>query len=102
MIAIRNVLCPVDFSDFSKHALDHAIAVAHRYDSEVTVLHVCPDVPALAYAAGGLPLEPMVLTDADRERLMLDLRQFADCDEAARVHVRPVVQGRRNGPRDSG
>jgi nucleotide-binding universal stress UspA family protein len=92
MIAIRNILCPVDFSDFSKRALDHAVAVAHRYESEVTVLHVCPDVPAFAYAAGGLPLEPVILTDADRERLMSELRQFADCDEASRVHLRPVVR----------
>ena len=33
MIAIRNILCPVDFSDFSKRALDHAMAIARATTS---------------------------------------------------------------------
>ena len=37
---IRHVLCPIDFSDFSRHALDHAVAIAHLYEARVTVLHV--------------------------------------------------------------
>jgi hypothetical protein len=28
MIEIRRVLCPIDFSDHSKRALDHAMAIA--------------------------------------------------------------------------
>lgn len=75
MIEIRSVLCPVDFSDFSKRALDHAVAIAHRYDSKVTVLHVYPPIPAFAYTAGIPPLEP-VLTDADRERLAATWTRF--------------------------
>jgi hypothetical protein len=33
-------LCPVDFSDASRHALDHALAMAKWYDPAITVLHV--------------------------------------------------------------
>ena len=42
MIQIKRILCPVDFSDFSRHALDEAIAIAHLYDACVTALHVFP------------------------------------------------------------
>src|SRR5215468_2493914 len=36
MIQFKRILCPVDFSDFSRHALDEAIAIAHLYDGCVT------------------------------------------------------------------
>jgi nucleotide-binding universal stress UspA family protein len=91
MIEIRNILCPVDFSDFSKRAVDHAIAIARRYESKVTVLHVCPAVPAFAYAAGMPPVESIVLTDADRGRLRSELQAFADCDAKSGVPIDFVV-----------
>jgi nucleotide-binding universal stress UspA family protein len=40
MVKIKRVLCPVDFSETSRHALEHAVAVARWYDSEVFALHV--------------------------------------------------------------
>ena len=40
MVEIRHVLCPVDFSDFSRRALDHAIALAKWYGSRLSVLYV--------------------------------------------------------------
>jgi len=92
MIEIRNVLCPVDFSDFSKRALDHAIAIARRYESIVTVLYVCPSIPALAYAAGIPTEQRTVLTTMDLERLESELRQFADGGETSRIQVRPAVR----------
>jgi hypothetical protein len=27
MIEIQRILCPIDFSDFSRRALDHAVAI---------------------------------------------------------------------------
>lgn len=92
MIEIRNILCPVDFSDFSKRALDHAIAIAHRYESKVTLLYVCPSMPAVAYAGGIPPLESIILTDTDRERLQSQLRTFADLDAASGVQVQFLVR----------
>src|SRR3954454_421314 len=40
MITLNRILCPVDFSDPSKRALRHALAVARWHQSELTVLHV--------------------------------------------------------------
>jgi nucleotide-binding universal stress UspA family protein len=39
---IDRILCPVDFSDFSRHALDQALAIAKWCGASVTVLHVVP------------------------------------------------------------
>jgi nucleotide-binding universal stress UspA family protein len=40
MVEIRRILCPTDFSDESRHALTHAIAIAGWYGAEVTALHI--------------------------------------------------------------
>ena len=40
MIEIRRILCPIDFSDDSRHALAHATAVASWYGAAITLLHV--------------------------------------------------------------
>jgi nucleotide-binding universal stress UspA family protein len=37
---INNILCPIDFSDASRHALDHAIAMARWYNARIVGLHV--------------------------------------------------------------
>ena len=40
MVEIREILCPTDFSEASRHALDHAIGIAKWYDSRIAALHV--------------------------------------------------------------
>jgi universal stress protein A len=49
MITIRSILCPVDFSEESRHALRWAAAVARRTTARVTVLNAID--PLLAQAA---------------------------------------------------
>ena len=81
MIEIRRILCPIDFSDYSRHALDYAVAMARWYDSSITLLHVCSVVPVAAYAPGTPILPSVVLTSADRDELLASMRRFAE-DEA--------------------
>lgn len=86
MIALRRILCPVDFSDHSKRALDHAVAIAAWYDAAVTVLHVSPVMPVAAYVSGsGMPAYA-VLTPEARDALRESLCRFAghDAGPAAR------------------
>lgn len=40
MVDIRRVVCPIDFSDTSRHALEHAVAIAKWYESRLIALHV--------------------------------------------------------------
>ena len=77
MIEMHRILCPVDFSDHSKRALDHALAIAAWYDATVTVLHVCPVTPVAAYVSGsGMPAY-VTMTTEDRDAIMQSLRRFA-------------------------
>src|SRR6266540_6156979 len=43
-MVIRRLLCPVDFSDFSRRALHYADALAIRYGADLHVLHVYLEV----------------------------------------------------------
>jgi nucleotide-binding universal stress UspA family protein len=40
MVVIDRILCPVDLSDVSRHALQHAAAIARWYEAQLTALHV--------------------------------------------------------------
>jgi nucleotide-binding universal stress UspA family protein len=40
MIEIRRILCPIDFSEASRHALEHAVVLAKWYESRITALHI--------------------------------------------------------------
>jgi nucleotide-binding universal stress UspA family protein len=40
MVRLSRVLCPVDFSDASRHAVKHAVAVARWSRASITALHV--------------------------------------------------------------
>lgn len=76
MIEIREILCPVDLSEHSRHALDHAIALARWYKSTVTVLHVSAVLPVSAYAPGAAGFQSVVLTPADRDQLLAEMTRF--------------------------
>jgi len=58
-IAIKKILCPVDFSESSEHAMQYALALAEAYQAELQLLHVI-EVPAAALARG--PMGPPVLS----------------------------------------
>lgn len=69
MIRITHVLCPVDFSEISRRALDHATALAQWYEARLTVLNVFPVMPVM-------DVPPLVLDDKGREELTSELRRF--------------------------
>lgn len=69
MIGIARVLCPVDFSEISQHALDHAAAISHWYQARLTLLHVFVTRPTM-------DAPPLVLEDADRECLQKSMRDM--------------------------
>ena len=56
MIDVKAILCPVDFSDVSRHALAHAVQLARWFQSELTVLHVyLMPAPASTVWFAGVP-----------------------------------------------
>jgi nucleotide-binding universal stress UspA family protein len=92
MIEIRRILCPIDFSDYSRRALDHAMAIARWYGSTVTALHVFSSTPVVASYPGPVVLEPIVLTAVGREELLAETKAFIDAEAVPGVRVEAVVQ----------
>ena len=78
MISIRRILCPVDFSRFSQHALEQAVTLARDFDAEVTVLHASAVAPITSLAPIGAPLalEPARLTVEERRAVATELDEF--------------------------
>jgi nucleotide-binding universal stress UspA family protein len=79
MVSIKRILCPIDFSEFSRHALARAVAIAGARDAAIVALHVVPVRTPLVVS----PLEvyepvPIGLTDAERERLQKELTAFCE------------------------
>jgi nucleotide-binding universal stress UspA family protein len=74
---IRRILCPIDYSDFSRRALDHAVAIARWYQSTVTVFHVCAVVPVDAFAPGPQAVMATPLTPEGRAAMLTRLQSFA-------------------------
>jgi nucleotide-binding universal stress UspA family protein len=77
VIEIGRILCPVDYSDFSRRALDYAIGIARWYGATITVFHVASMMPTLAYAPAGPALPPVWQPIADREQMLAALKRFA-------------------------
>ncbi len=74
MIQIRRILCPVDFSPFSRRALDHAAVLSRWYEAELVVLHVSPLSPTV-FGLEPAPSQTM-LAPFDREAVGRELSAF--------------------------
>ena len=83
MIAIRHILCPVDFSDTSRHALHHAAAIAKWYRAELWLLHAHPPMAVPAGPPEVMPV--MVMTRGEREQLLATLRAVVASEVGQRV-----------------
>jgi nucleotide-binding universal stress UspA family protein len=58
MREIRHILCPLDLSDVSRHALDHAVLLSRWYKARMTGLHVWNPIvlPTTAFSFVGPPV----------------------------------------------
>jgi len=70
LIEIRRILCPVDLSETSQHALRHAVAIAKWYGSRVTVFYVtgAPLLPQPPMLFANLP-DGADMSDEERRQL---------------------------------
>lgn len=49
MVNIKNILCPVDFSEFSTRAFDYACSIARRYDARLYLEHAIRPLTEYSY-----------------------------------------------------
>ncbi|HXT31443.1 MAG TPA: universal stress protein [Vicinamibacterales bacterium] len=92
MIEIRRILCPIDFSECSRRALDHAVAIARWYKASVTAVHVDAAIEIAGYGPAPMLGVPAIWTIADRSALAADLKRFVNADAASGVTVETVLR----------
>jgi nucleotide-binding universal stress UspA family protein len=91
-MTIDRILCPVDLSEYSRLALQYAVAIARCYGARVTALHVFADVPMVA------PVPPWFegamavgLRNIDREAVAAAAERFVTSVPASHVTVETKV-----------
>ncbi len=89
MSTIRSLLCAVDFSEPSEHALRHALALAEALGAELHVVHVYT-VPVYALPDGALVAGPQwtvrIMSDAEQQ-----MKSLLERVEVGTVKVTPHV-----------
>jgi nucleotide-binding universal stress UspA family protein len=75
MIDIKQILCPIDFSEFSRHALDYAVGMARWYGASLRLLHVHHVLPVASTVPEMIP--SMALTPACHQQLLRSLEGIA-------------------------
>ena len=91
MVEIRRILCPIDFSDTSRHALEHAVAIAKWYESRITALHVIQPLllePPILFAEPPRDATPTV---TERQSLEEQLRLWLEPARHAGVNSDTLV-----------
>jgi nucleotide-binding universal stress UspA family protein len=98
MAEISRILCPIDFSETSRHALEHAFAFARWYRARVTVLHVLnaplPPVlpmPGLAVPGTSVPDDLSTLPPLRPDDLAEEARRFSSSIRGAQPDCMDVV-----------
>ena len=96
MASIRRILCPLDFSRFSRHAFEQAVTLAREFGAEISAVHVYAVAPVGVVVPAGGPVvaDPIRLTPAVRASLTSNIREFTQEIDAAGVTVNTdVIQG---------
>ncbi len=89
MIAIKKILCPVDFYPASTRAVDYAVALSRNYDATLFLLHVVtPTVPA-AYEA---PIGLNKLIDAMNARATSEMKEVLRRVKAKHASVESILR----------
>lgn len=92
VISIDRILCPVDFSAYSRLALQYAVAIARCYGARITALHVFADVPIVAPAPPWFEGAMAVgLRNTDREAVAAAAERFVASVPASHVTIETKV-----------
>ena len=92
MLAIRRILCPTDFSELAKGALEQAIVLGRRHEAEIVCACV---IPTLMPPTAGLPFALPPHFDARARQAAFDeLGRFSEPSRATGLSTRlEVLEG---------
>jgi nucleotide-binding universal stress UspA family protein len=92
MMKLERILCPVDFSPGSRHALSYALAIGQWTGAETTVLYVHPlPQPVVGFGPYVEPLAPLTLTAEQRGTLLRELQADIRLEAAPGARVTCLV-----------
>ena len=90
MFTIRHILCPIDFSDTSLRALEHAVALGGWYESSLTAMFVESALPVTDASpfVGFVAARDGGVDDVHRSGVLGDMRCFVNrAARAAAIHL---------------
>lgn len=85
---ITRILCPVDFSGASRHAIEHAIVIARWYKASITALHV---YHPMFMPIPGLPPRESRVPESELTRVQVETTRCFEDAAASGVNVNVVV-----------
>ncbi len=78
MIKLKTILVPTDFSEFSKYALNYAIAFAQAFKANLILIHVTPEREMSAIRQASVYLQAEDLEELVKQRKSEDRKQLND------------------------
>ena len=87
MLTINKILCPTDFSEPSKRALELAVPIAEKFDAQIYLVHVVPAIPHLGSSMTShfdVP-EYQRLLRSDAEKQMTELAKSVSTVKAHQI-----------------
>jgi nucleotide-binding universal stress UspA family protein len=91
MIAIKKLLVPTDFSEYSRFALRYAVALAKSFEAKVYVIHVHEPYPQ-GSALEGIYYDPAIMEEDALDAIVKELRVQKIDAEAVFVKGRPFME----------
>jgi len=88
MVRIRRILCPVDFSPASNHAVQYAAELARSYDASLKLLHVASPIIPASYE---YPIDTTALLQTMQKASERQMQRLLAKTERSRVNVDGAV-----------
>jgi nucleotide-binding universal stress UspA family protein len=86
MIQLKSILCPTDFSEYSRNALRYALALAGAFGAKVILLHVIEPIQVPVEYNFGISLGPEI-DESSEAALRRKLHDLVDIAHRATVDV---------------
>lgn len=91
MINLKRILCPLDLSDYSLHALNYAISLVKQYSGELFLIYVLEDIiPPIDF--GWVQTSIPEIEEGRTERAQKALEEVIKKFKSEKIKITPAVR----------